>query len=121
MLPAMLLMVFDSPDPWSKSNVFSRIEPGAVYCLLLFSPSAPLRCFLFSPSLPGAVRGFAEREAYYKAEMLKKIADAGGGNNNPARSNICASRGSVSPRPSGWAVLKLGGLVVTGLGLGSNT
>jgi hypothetical protein len=56
----------------------------------------------------------AEREAYYKAEMMKKIAEAGG-NTNPALEYLREQERIKSARRLGG--IKLGGLINVGIGL----
>jgi hypothetical protein len=57
----------------------------------------------------------AEREAYYKAETLKKIAERGG-ESNPALEYLREQERIRSARQLGG--LKLGGLINVGIGLG---
>ena len=57
----------------------------------------------------------AEREAYYKAEMMKKIAETGG-DRNPALEYLREQeRIKAAKRLGGY---KLGGLINTGVGVG---
>jgi hypothetical protein len=58
----------------------------------------------------------AEREAYYKAEMMKRIAEAGG-ERNPALEYLREQeRIKAAKRLGGY---KLGGLINAGIGLGT--
>jgi hypothetical protein len=57
----------------------------------------------------------AERESYYKAEMLKKIAEMGG-EHNPALEYLREQERIKAAKKLGG--LKLGGLINTGIGLG---
>jgi hypothetical protein len=58
---------------------------------------------------------FAEREAYYKADMLKKIAEMGG-ERNQALEYLREEERIKAARKI--AVVKLGGLINVGIGLG---
>src|ERR1700734_1891875 len=58
----------------------------------------------------------AEREAYYKAEMMKKIAETGG-ERNPALEYLREQERIKAAKRIGG--LKLGGLINSGIGLGT--
>ena len=112
MLPPMLLTMFDSDS--GPSNLFSRVDPSQAVVFFFLSVGAiALFSFLSVASWAGTRQ--AEREAYYKAEMLKKISEVGG-EHNPALDYLREQeRIAAAKRLGGF---KAGGLVVTGLGLG---
>ncbi|HEY5056536.1 MAG TPA: hypothetical protein VII58_10265 [Acidobacteriaceae bacterium] len=113
MLPAMLLTMFDG-DP-GVSRLFSRIDPSQVVLFFFLSVGAvALFSFLSVASWAGTRQ--AEREAYYKTEMMKKIAEVGG-ENNPALEYLREQERIAAAKRLGG--IKLGGLVVSGLGLGN--
>jgi hypothetical protein len=92
---------------------FSAIGPGTA--LFFFLSIGAIAVFTFLSVAVWAGTRQAEREAYYKAEMMKKIAEAGA-EKNPALDYLREQeRIAASKRLGGF---KAGGLVVTGLGLG---
>ena len=101
MLPAMFDANLDHVDP--AFAVFFFLSVGAI---ALFT-------FLSVATFNGARQ--AEREAYYRAEMMKKIAELGG-SSNPALDYLREQERIASARRLGG--FKAGGLVVSGLGLG---
>jgi hypothetical protein len=111
MLPAMFLTMFDS-DP-GQANVVSRLEPGAALFFFLAVGAIALFTFLSVATWSGTRQ--SERQAYYKAEMMKKIAEQGG-DNNPALEYLREQERIDARKRLGG--VKLGGLVVSGLGLG---
>lgn len=88
---------------WSDVSVFAFLAIGAIS---LFS-------FLAVASFAGSRQ--AERSDYYKADMMKKIAEVGG-DRNPALEYLREQeRISAAKRLGGY---KLGGLINIGVGLG---
>ncbi len=88
---------------WSDISVFAFLAIGAIS---LFS-------FLAVASFAGSRQ--AERSDYYKAEMMKKIAEVGG-DRNPALEYLREQeRIAASKRLGGY---KLAGLINIGVGLG---
>jgi hypothetical protein len=88
---------------WSDISVFAFLAIGAIS---LFS-------FLAVASFAGSRQ--AERSDYYKAEMLKKIAEVGG-DRNPALEYLREQeRIAAAKRLGGY---KLGGLINVGVGVG---
>jgi len=100
----MYLAMIDA-DP-NQLMELSRALPGAVGSIALFT-------FLSVAVWVSARR--AERESYYRAEMMKKIAEAAGGQ-NPALEYLREQERIAAARQLGG--IKLGGLVVSGVGLG---
>src|ERR1700733_4876324 len=88
---------------WSDISVFAFLAIGAIS---LFS-------FLAVASFAGSRQ--AERSDYYKAEMMKKIAEVGG-DRNPALEYLREQeRIAANKRLGGY---KLGGLINIGVGIG---
>jgi len=87
--------------------------PGVAVFIFLAVGAIALFTFLSVATWTGT--RFAEREAYYKAEMMKKIAEAGG-ERNPALEYLREQERIKAAKKLGG--LKLGGLINTGIGLG---
>lgn len=88
---------------WSDISVFAFLAIGAI----------SLFAFLAVASFAGSRQ--AERSDYYKAEMLKKIAEVGG-DRNPALEYLREQeRIAANKRLGGY---RLGGLINIGVGLG---
>ena len=100
----MYLVMIDA-DPNQLMELFREL-PGVVGAIALFT-------FLSVATWVGTRK--AEREAYYKAEMMKKIAEAGGERNSALEYLREQERIAAAKQLGG---IKLGGLVVVGLGLG---
>jgi hypothetical protein len=111
MLPAMLLTMFDGD--LDHGSFLSHVDPAFAVFFFLSIGAIALFTFLSVATFSGS--RFAEREVYYKAEMMKKIAEAGGGS-NPALDYLREQERIAAAKRLGG--LKLGGLVVSGLGLG---
>ena len=105
MLPAMLPAMFDAN--------LDHVDPAFAVFFFLSIGAIALFTFLSVATFSGTRQ--AEREAYYKAEMLKKIAEVGGGG-NPALDYLREQERIAAAKRLGG--IKLGGLVVSGLGLG---
>jgi hypothetical protein len=88
-------------------------NPGVALFFFLAIGAIALFTFLSVATWTGTRA--AEREAYYKAEMMKKIAEAGG-DSNPALEYLREQERIKAAKRLGG--LKLGGLVNTGIGLG---
>jgi len=84
----------------------SKVLPSVIGSIALFT-------FLSVATWVGARK--TEREAHYKAEMIKKIAEAGG-ERNPALEYLREQERMAAAKQLGG--IKLGGLVVVGVGLG---
>jgi hypothetical protein len=111
MLPAMLLTMFDADA--GQFNFLSHVDPA--FAVFFFLSIGAIALFTFLSVATWTGTRHAEREAYYKAEMMKKIAEAGGGS-NPALDYLREQeRIAAAKRLGGY---KLGGLIVSGLGLG---
>ena len=91
----------------------AMIVPGVAVFFFLAVGAVSLFTFLSVATWAGTRQ--AEREAYYKAEMMKKIAEAGG-DSNPALQYLREQERIKSARRLGG--IKLGGLINTGIGLG---
>ena len=88
---------------------------GADVALFLFLAIGAIALFTFLSVATYTGTRQAEREAYYKAEMMKRIAEAGG-ERNPALEYLREQeRIKAAKRLGGY---KLGGLINTGIGLG---
>jgi len=91
----------------------AAVLPGIAVFFFLAIGAIALFTFLSIATWTGTRQ--AEREAYYKAEMLKKIAEIGGGA-NPALDYLREQeRIAAAKRLGGY---KLGGLINIGVGLG---
>jgi len=116
MLSGMLAAIFDPNG--EQLNALAQINPAVMnpgVALFFFLAVGAIALFTFLSVAAWAGTRQAEREAYYKAEMMKKIAEVGG-ERNPALEYLREQeRIAAAKRMSG---IKLGGLVVTGLGLG---
>ena len=88
-------------------------NPGVALFFFLAIGAIALFTFLSVATWTGTRA--AEREAYYKAEMMKKIAEAGG-DSNPALEYLREQERIKAAKRIGG--LKLGGLINTGIGLG---
>lgn len=103
MLPAMLM--FDAD--------LNHIDPAFAVFFFLSIGAIALFTFLSVATFSGTRQ--AEREAYYKAEMMKKIAEVGG-SSNPALDYLREQeRIAAAKRLGGY---KLAGLINIGVGLG---
>jgi hypothetical protein len=89
------------------------IEPGTAVFFFLAIGAVALFSFLSVATWTGTRA--AEREAYYRAEMMKKIAEMGG-DSNPALDYLREQARIKAARRNGG--LKLGGLINAGIGLG---
>jgi hypothetical protein len=89
------------------------IGPDVALFLFLAIGAIALFTFLSVATFTGTRQ--AEREAYYKAEMMKKIAETGG-ERNPALDYLREQERLKALKRLGG--LKLGGLINTGIGLG---
>jgi hypothetical protein len=89
------------------------IGPGVAVFFFLAVEAVALFTFLAVASFSGNRQ--VEREAYYKAEMMKKIAELGG-NGNPALEFLREQERIKAVNRLGG--IKLGGLVNIGVGLG---
>jgi hypothetical protein len=88
---------------------------GADVAVFIFLAIGAIALFTFLSVATWAGTRQAEREAYYKADMLKKIAETGG-ERNPALEYLREQeRIAAEKRLGGY---KLGGLVNVGVGLG---
>jgi hypothetical protein len=83
--------------------------------LFLFLAVGAIALFTFLSIATWAGTRQAEREAYYKAEMMKKIAETGGERNQALEYLREQERIKAAKQLAG---LKLGGLVNIGVGLG---
>jgi ferric-dicitrate binding protein FerR (iron transport regulator) len=93
----------------------SPTDMNAGIALFVFLAVGAVALFTFLSVATWAGTRQQEREAYYKAEMMKKIAEVGG-ERNPALDYLREQeRIAAAKRLGGY---KLGGLVVAGLGLG---
>jgi hypothetical protein len=111
MLPAMLLTMFDAD--LDHGSFLSHVDPAFAVFFFLSVGAIALFTFLSVATFSGTRQ--AEREAYYKAEMMKKIAEAGGGS-NPALDYLREQeRIAAAKRLGGY---KLAGLINIGIGLG---
>jgi hypothetical protein len=91
----------------------AAVLPGIAVFFFLAIGAIALFTFLSIATWTGTRQ--AEREAYYKAEMMKKIAEVGG-SANPALEYLREKeRISAARRLGGY---KLGGLINVGVGLG---
>ncbi len=88
-------------------------NPGVALFFFLAVGAIGLFTFLSVAAFAGTRQ--AEREAYYKSEMMKKIAEAGG-TNNPALDYLREQERIKSAKRLGG--LRLGGLINLGVGLG---
>jgi hypothetical protein len=88
---------------------------GPDVAVFLFLAIAAIALFTFLSVATYAGTRQAEREAYYKAEMMKKIAESGGQGNSALEYLREQERIKAAKRLGG---LKLGGLINTGIGLG---
>jgi hypothetical protein len=111
----MLLAVLDSDT--DQLNALARMMPAAVSpavagCLYL-SVSA-IAFFTYASVATWSRRRLAEREAYYRAETMKRIAEAG--TSSPALEYLREQeRIAAAKRLGGY---KLAGLINVGVGLG---
>jgi hypothetical protein len=87
--------------------------PGVA--LFFFLAVGAIAVFTFLSIATWTGTRFAEREAYYKAEMLKKISETGG-ERNPALEYLREQERIRAAKKLGG--LKLGGLINIGIGLG---
>lgn len=116
LLLPILLAMFDSDA--DQLNALSRMMPAAVapavgFFFFLAIGAIALFTFLSIATWTGTRQ--AEREAYYRAEMMKKIAEAGG-DSNPALDCLREQeRIAADKRLGGY---KLAGLVNIGVGVG---
>lgn len=111
MLPAMLLTMMDVD--MDHGSFFSNVDPAFAVFFFLSIGAIALFTFLSVATWTGTRQ--AEREAYYKAEMMKKIAEAGG-EGNPALDYLREQeRIAAAKRLGGY---KLAGLINIGVGLG---
>lgn len=116
MLPAMLLSIVDSDA--DQLNAFAHMAPAIMapgVALFFFLSIGAIALFSFLSVASWAGTRQAEREAYYKAEMMKKIAEIGG-ERNPALEYLREQERIAAAKKLGG--YKAGGLVVSGLGLG---
>jgi len=88
---------------------------GADVAVFFFLAIGAIALFTFLSVATFSGNRQAEREAYYKAEMMKKIAEAGG-DGNPALEFLREQERIKSVKRLGG--LKLGGLINIGVGLG---
>jgi hypothetical protein len=88
---------------------------GADVAVFVFLAIGAIALFTFLSVATWTGTRQAEREAYYKAEMMKKIAEVGG-ERNPALEYLREQeRISAAKRIGG---IKLGGLINVGVGIG---
>ncbi|MGA1982837.1 MAG: hypothetical protein ABSG84_10185 [Acidobacteriaceae bacterium] len=87
--------------------------PGVAVFVFLAIGAIALFSFLSVATWAGTRQ--AEREAYYKAEMMKKIAEVGG-ERNPALEYLREQERIAAAKRLGG--MKLGGLINIGVGLG---
>ena len=105
--PALLaILAFDSSQQSHVDPAFAVAFVQSISAIALFS-------FLSVATWVGGRK--TEREAYYKAEMMKKIAEVGG-EQNPALEYLREQERIDAAKQLGG--IKLGGLVVSGVGLG---
>jgi hypothetical protein len=88
---------------------------GSDVAVFIFLAIGAIALFTFLSVSQWATTRQAERESYYKAEMMKKIAEIGG-ESNPAIGYLREQERIAAAKRLGG--IKLGGLVVLGLGLG---
>ena len=88
---------------------------GADVAVFIFLAIGAIALFTFLSVATYAGTRQAEREAYYKAEMMKKIAETSG-EGNPALDYLREQERFKAAKRLGG--LKLGGLINTGVGLG---
>jgi hypothetical protein len=88
---------------------------GADVAVFVFLAIGAIALFSFLSVATWAGTRQAEREAYYKAEMMKKIAETGG-ERNPALEYLREQERIKAEKRLGG--IKLGGLVNVGVGLG---
>ena len=112
MIPVMLAAIFDS-DAEQLNALAHTTNPGVALFFFLAVGAIALFSFLSVATWAGTRQ--AEREAYYKAEMMKKIAEVGG-ERNPALEYLREQERIAAAKQLGG--YRVGGLVVTGLGLG---
>jgi hypothetical protein len=93
----------------------SPTDMNAGVALFVFLAVGAVALFTFLSVATWAGTRQQEREAYYKADMMKKIAEIGG-DRNPALEYLREQERIVAAKRLGG--LKLGGLVVAGGGLG---
>ena len=90
-------------------------DMGAGVALFIFLAVGAVALFTFLAVASWAGSRYAERTEYYKADMLKKIAEVGG-DRNPALEYLREQeRIAAAKRLGGY---KLGGLINVGIGLG---
>jgi hypothetical protein len=90
------------------------MDPGVAVFFFLAIGAIALFSFLSIATWTGTRA--AEREAYYKAEMMKKIAEMSSGEGNPALDYLREQERIKAARRLGG--IKLGGLINLGIGLG---
>lgn len=88
---------------------------GADVAVFIFLAIGAIALFTFLSVATWAGSRQAEREAYYKAETMKKIAEMGG-ENNPALEYLREQERIKAVKRLGG--IKLGGLINVGVGLG---
>jgi hypothetical protein len=88
---------------------------GADVAVFLFLAVGAIALFTFLSVATFTGNRQAEREAYYKAEMMKKIAETGG-DGNPALEYLREQERIKAIKRLGG--IKLGGLINVGVGLG---
>ncbi len=93
--------------------MFHTMEPGVAVFFFLAVAAIALFTFLSVATFAGTRQ--AEREAYYKAEMMKKIAEVGG-DHNPALDYLREQERIAERKRIGG--IKLGGLINAGTGIG---
>ena len=93
--------------------MMNGLVPGTAVFFFLAIGAIALFSFLSVATWAGTRQ--AEREAYYKAEMMKKIAEIGG-ESNPALEYLREQERIAAART--LSGLKLGGLINIGVGLG---
>jgi hypothetical protein len=100
-------------DSYEENPMFHNLDPGVAVFFFLAIGAVALFTFLSVATWAGTRQG--EREAYYKAEMMKKIAEIGG-ERNPALEYLREQQRIEAAKQLNG--LKLGGLINTGIGLG---
>jgi hypothetical protein len=103
MIGRILAMLMDSGFMGPEVAVFFFLAIGAIALFGFLSVAA------------WAGNRSAERSAYYKAEMMKKIAEIGGGEKNPALEYLREQERIKAARRMGG--FRLGGLINVGIGV----
>jgi len=115
MMLATNLALFDPASTFNPASLpIAEIMKPAV-AIFIFLAVASVAMFTFLSIATWAGTRQMEREAYYKAEMMKKIAEMGG-ERNPALEYLREQERIKAAKQ--LAGIRLGGLINVGVGLG---